>query len=260
MNIEIRNLSKSYKSRTKTTQALRDVNLTIKSGEIVCVLGHNGAGKTTLVKSICGLLRPDQGAVYLDGRAVHENLSFAHGRCSAVLEGSRNIYYYLTAYENLRYFGLLNGLGHREIDEKAAHYLRLFALEQFRDVPVNAFSRGMQQKTAIIITTHDVHLIERLNARMVFMNQGQVVRDSRLPELKRDGADRRYQITLQLRPGGPELPADADLRERQGDMAVFETADCRWLEQVLASEQLVQIEKCSQSVAEIYKAVMSGHA
>jgi len=151
VNIEIRNLSKSYKSRTKTTQALRDVNLTIKSGEIVCVLGHNGAGKTTLVKSICGLLCPDQGAVYLDGRAVHENLSFAHGRCSAVLEGSRNIYYYLTAYENLRYFGLLNGLGHREIDEKAAHYLRLFSLEQFRDVPVNAFSRGMQQKTAIII-------------------------------------------------------------------------------------------------------------
>lgn len=303
MNIEIRNLSKSYKSRTKTTQALRDVNLTIRSGEIVCILGHNGAGKTTLVKSICGLLRPDQGAVYLDGRAVHENLSFAHGRCSAVLEGSRNIYYYLTAYENLRYFGLLNGLGHREIDEKAAHYLRLFALEQFRDVPVNAFSRGMQQKTAIIIalmkdpeallldeptlgldilssdavieilhqlasaggrsiiiTTHDVHLIERLNARMVFMNQGQVVRDSRLPELKRDGVDRRYQITLQLRPGGPELPADAEVRERQGDMAVFETADCRWLEQVLASEQLIQIEKCSQSVAEIYKAVMSGHA
>ena len=98
---------------------------------------------------------------------------------------------------------------------------------------------------SIIITTHDVHLIERLNARMVFMNQGQVVRDSRLPELKRDGVDRRYQITLQLRPGGPELPADAEVRERQGDMAVFETADCRWLEQVLASEQLIQIEKCS---------------
>ena len=303
MNVEIHGLSKCYKSRTKTTQALQDVNLTIESGEIVCILGHNGAGKTTMVKSICGLLKPDKGAVYLGEKAVHENLPYAHQKCSAVLEGSRNIYYYLTAYENLQYFGLLNGLTQKEIDEKAEKYLRLFELEQFRDVPVNSFSRGMQQKVAviialmkdpevllldeptlgldiisseaviellqqlaaigeqsIIITTHDVHLIEKLNSRLVFMNHGQIIRDNKLSELKRNGESRRYRITFLLQASGVQLPSDAVISERQKDIAIFETMDCCWLQQVLDSEQLIQIEKCSQSVADIYKAVMVDHA
>ena len=146
MNIEIRNLSKSCKSRTKTTQALRAVNLTIKSGEIVCILGHNGAGKTTLVKSICGLLRPDQGAVYLDGRAVHENLSFAHGRCSAVLEGSRNIYYYLTAYENLRYFGLLTAWGTGRSTKKRRTICACFPWSSSGTCPSTPFPGGCSRR------------------------------------------------------------------------------------------------------------------
>lgn len=302
MNIEVKGLSKTYKSRAKTTQALQNINLTVKSGEIVCILGHNGAGKTTLIKSICGLLNPGEGAVYLNGKAVHENLSYAHRKCGAVLEGSRNIYYYLTAYENLRYFGLLNGLKQREIDEKADKYLELFDLKQFRDVPANSFSRGMQQKVAIIIalmknpeallldeptlgldiissdavievlhrlaaagersiliTTHDVHLIERLNSRLVFMNHGQIIRDSHLSELKRDGENRTYQITFQMRENGIQLPSDAAVSERQGEIAVFETMDSQWLKKTLDSEQVIQIEKRSQSVADIYKAVMAGH-
>lgn len=302
MDIEIKGLSKCYKSRVKTTQALQDINLTVGGGEIVCILGHNGAGKTTMVKSICGLLKPDKGAVYLNGKAVHENLKYAHQMCSAVLEGSRNIYFYLSAYENLRYFGLLNGLKQKEIDEKADKYLRLFELEQFRDVPAKSFSRGMQQKVAIIIalmkepevllldeptlgldiissdavigilnqiaaagdrsiiiTTHDIHLIEQLNSRLVFMNHGRIIRDGRLSELKRDSESRRYRITFQTRDGGIPLPADAAVSERQGDIAVFETVDYRWLSQALDSEQIIQIEKCSQSVAEIYKAVMIDH-
>lgn len=178
-------MSKRYKSRVKTTQALHNVNLSVDRGEIVCVLGYNGAGKTTLVKSICGLLRPDEGAVRIGGRIVHEDLSFAHRKCGAVLEGSRNIYRYLTAYENLRYFGLLNGLSQKQIDRRADKYLRLFEMEPFRDVPASAFSRGMQQELSILITTHDVHLIEQLSSRLVFMRHGEIIRDSLLAELRR---------------------------------------------------------------------------
>lgn len=173
-------MSKRYKSRVKTVQALYNVNLSVDRGEIVCVLGYNGAGKTTLVKSICGLLRPDEGAVRIGGRVVHEDLSFAHRKCGAVLEGSRNIYRYLTAYENLRYFGLLNGLSQKQIDRRADEYLRLFEMEPFRDVPASAFSRGMQQELSILITTHDVHLIEQLSSRLVFMRHGEIIRYSLL--------------------------------------------------------------------------------
>ena len=151
MNIEIKALSKCFHSKDKKTQALSNVNLSIDEGEILCVLGHNGAGKTTLIKSICGLLKPDSGYVSIDGKIVHQNLLYAHKNCGTVLEGSRNIYYYLTAYENLRYFGLLNGLKQVEIDEFAIKYLTMFNLDEFKDVPANSFSRGMQQKVAIII-------------------------------------------------------------------------------------------------------------
>lgn len=300
--IEIQNLSKCYKSRVKTTQALKNINLTINSGEIVCILGHNGAGKTTLVKSICGLLKPDEGAVYLDGKAVHENLSFAHRKCAAILEGSRNIYYYLTVYENLRYFGLLNGLDQKQIDQKAREYLKLFDLEQFRDVPANSFSRGMQQKVAIIValmkapdillldeptlgldiissdavirilkelaasgnlsiivTTHDVHLIEQLNSRLVFMNRGEVILDSRLMALKQEDAPMRFKITFLQKPASAWLPSDAAICEQQGDIFLFETEDISWIRDHLASNQLIQIEKCSQSVTDIYKEVMGVH-
>lgn len=303
MEIEISALSKRYKSRVKTTQALHHVDLSVRRGEIVCILGHNGAGKTTLVKSICGLLKPDEGAVRIEGRVVHENLAFAHRKCGAVLEGSRNIYYYLTAYENLRYFGLLNGLDQKQIDRRAAEYLRLFELEAFRDVPASAFSRGMQQKLAVIIalmkqpdillldeptlgldilssdavirmlkslagaqdlsilvTTHDVHLIEQLNSRLVFMSRGEVIRDSPLAALQQADAAARYRITWLLRPGGPPLPPDAAVQERQDSLVLFETADCGWLQGQLDSDRLIQIEKCSQSVTDIYKEVMGGHA
>lgn len=303
MEIEIRALSKRYKSRVKTTQALNHIDLSVDRGEIVCVLGHNGAGKTTLVKSICGLLRPDEGSVRIEGRVVHENLSFAHRKCGAVLEGSRNIYHYLTAYENLRYFGLLNGLDQRQIDRRADEYLRLFDLEPFRNVPASALSRGMQQKLAItialmkqpdvllldeptlgldilssdavirmlrelaarrslciLITTHDVHLIEQLSSRLVFMSHGAVIRDSPLTALRQAESRARYRLTWLLGPGAPELPPDAAVEQQQDGLAVFETADCGWLKAALGSDRLIQIEKCSQSVTDIYKEVMGEYA
>lgn len=297
MKLEIKSLSKCFCSRTKSTQALNDVNLAVQEGEIVCVLGHNGAGKTTLIKSICGLLKPDEGYVKIDGKTVHKNLAYAHRKCGTVLEGSRNIYYYLTAYENLQYFGLLNGLQQKKIDELANRYLKMFDLEAFRNVPSNSFSRGMQQKVAImialmkdpdillldeptlgldilssdsviqilkqlaadehrtiLITTHDIHLIEELNCRLIFMNHGQIVRDSPLSALRQSENTPSYKLTVM---GMEKLPEDAVVEEKQENITVFQTSDYGWIQNKLEMPQLMQIEKCNQSVTDIYKEVMA---
>lgn len=300
MKIEISNLSKCYKSKTKVTQALNQVNLDFDNGEIVCILGHNGAGKTTLIKSICGLLKPERGFVKIDNKVVHENLSYAHAKCGTVLEGSRNIYYYLSAYENLRYFGLLNGLQQKTMEQMIDHYLSLFELEPFRHVPANSFSRGMQQKLAIIIalmkepdillldeptlgldiisadsviqilrelaskrditiliTTHDINLIEQLNCRLIFMNHGEVILDRELMELKNKQEKSRFKIIFSAIDKEDALPEDAVIAEQQDSIVIFETYNYQWIEQHISSESLIQIEKCSQSVIEIYKGVMS---
>lgn len=297
MKIEVCDLNKSYISRTKTTHALAQVSFSVGEGEILCILGHNGAGKTTLIKSICGLLKPDSGDVRIDGISAVQDTAYAHRKCGAVLEGSRNIYYYLTAYENLQYFGMLNGLSQKQIRADAGRYLELFDLAAFRDVPANSFSRGMQQKLAItvalmkrpeillldeptlgldilssesvirlllelardkklsiLITTHDVHLIEQLNCRLIFLNQGKIRCDSSLAELKQEARNPRYRIAWQT--GAEPLPGDAQIQQRQNDILLFETEDASWLGGHIAAPQLVQIEKCSQSVAEIYKEVM----
>lgn len=300
MKIDICDLNKSYSTRTKTTHALKNVSFSVDHGEILCILGHNGAGKTTLIKSICGLLKPDSGDVLIDGVSAVKDTAYAHRKCGTVLEGSRNIYYYLTAHENLQYFGILNGLNQKQIQTDAERYLQLFDLKAFRDVPASSFSRGMQQKLAItvalmkrpeillldeptlgldilssesviqllkdlaqerklsiLITTHDIHLIEQLNCRLIFMNHGKISCDSSLAQLKQEAKNTRYRVTWQIQK--ESIPADAQIQQRQNDILIFETEDAPWLADHITSPQLVQIEKCNQSVAEIYKGVM-GHA
>jgi ABC-2 type transport system ATP-binding protein len=67
IHIDIRNLNKIYKGGFK---ALQNINLSIKAGEILALLGPNGAGKTTLINTICGIVRPTQGTVSVDGHDI----------------------------------------------------------------------------------------------------------------------------------------------------------------------------------------------
>ncbi len=65
--ISVKGLSKTYSSGF---QALRNVDLTIKEGEIFALLGPNGAGKTTLISIICGIVTPSSGEVFVDGHNI----------------------------------------------------------------------------------------------------------------------------------------------------------------------------------------------
>src|SRR3954470_1389743 len=65
--ISVSNLSKTYASGF---QALRNVNLEIRQGEILALLGPNGAGKTTLISVICGIVTPSEGSVVADGHDI----------------------------------------------------------------------------------------------------------------------------------------------------------------------------------------------
>ena len=70
--LELENLSKSYGSGAHVTQVLKDINLTIREGEFVAIVGFSGSGKTTLISLIAGLIQADAGAVRVKGQAVTE--------------------------------------------------------------------------------------------------------------------------------------------------------------------------------------------
>lgn len=148
--INIANISKVYKSRNgDTVKAVNNLNLTIQSGQVFGFLGANGAGKTTTIKMMCGLVKPNSGQVTLNGFDVDKEHRQAMSQIGAVLEGTRNIYWRLSALENVLYFGRLKGVSNNILKERAELLLTELDLWERRDDKIRTFSRGMQQKVAI---------------------------------------------------------------------------------------------------------------
>jgi ABC-2 type transport system ATP-binding protein len=148
--IEITDLSKVYhRDKGTSVRAVDHLSLTIPAGQVVAFLGPNGAGKTTTIKMLGGLITPSSGQVRLNGYDVGRNRAMAVRQIGAVLEGARNVYWSLSAWQNLLYFGRLKGLPRKAIAPRAEQLLRSLDLWERRHQTVGGFSRGMQQKVAI---------------------------------------------------------------------------------------------------------------
>src|SRR5262245_55074878 len=161
--IEIASLTKVYGRGRTTVRAVDDVSLSIPAGEVLGLLGPNGAGKTTTIKLICGLVSPTAGRVRLEGYDIGRQRSRAVLQLGAVLEGGRNVYWSLSAWQNLLYFGRLKGLRGDEIRPRAGRLLRDLGLWEVRHTQVGGFSRGMQQKVAVaaaLITDPPILLLD----------------------------------------------------------------------------------------------------
>jgi len=143
-------LKKTYRTKGKIVEAVVGVSLSVERGEIHAFLGPNGAGKTTTIKMIAGLIRPDSGEVQVNGRDPHHNRQ-ALADIGAVLEGNRNIYWRLTAEENIQYFGVLKGMRPREARNRGAELLDRFGMTQKKRSLAQTLSRGMQQKLAVAV-------------------------------------------------------------------------------------------------------------
>jgi ABC-2 type transport system ATP-binding protein len=148
--IEVRGLAKSYRRRGKPAiHAVRPLELTVPRGQIFGFLGPNGAGKTTTIKMLCGLIAPDGGSVRLNGFDVHRQRGGAMRQIGAVLEGTRNVYWRLTAWQNLTYFAGIKGCDPATGRARGEALLRDLGLWERKDDMLMTFSRGMQQRVAI---------------------------------------------------------------------------------------------------------------
>ncbi|NUR88818.1 MAG: ABC transporter ATP-binding protein [Nonomuraea sp.] len=147
--IEIDKLTKVY--GTASRPAVDGVSLRVGAGTVFGFLGPNGAGKTTTIKMLSGLLTPTAGHVRLGGHDVAKQRTAAMAQFGAVLEGSRNVYWSLSAWQNLMYFGRLKGLRKARVAERARDLLTDLGLWERRHDKVGGFSRGMQQKVAIAV-------------------------------------------------------------------------------------------------------------
>lgn len=148
--IEIEGLNKRYARRGQSpVHAVQDVNLQVAPGQVFGFLGPNGAGKTTTIKMACSLVKPTTGRILLHGYDVARERPQAMRQIGAVLEGTRNVYWRLSAWNNLIYFGQHKGVRGKVLRQRTETLLRELELWDRRNDPVRLFSRGMIQKVAI---------------------------------------------------------------------------------------------------------------
>ena len=96
--LDVRRLSVSYGG----VRALRDVSLVVPQGSVVALLGPNGAGKSTTLRSISGIIRPDHGSIWLEGRRIDHQPAYRIARLGVVhVPEGRGIFPSLTVRENL---------------------------------------------------------------------------------------------------------------------------------------------------------------
>lgn len=148
--IETIALSKIYTAqRNRPICVVDNLNLAVEPGQVFGFLGANGAGKTTTIKMICGLVQPTSGSARVNGYDVSRSRTRVMAQIGAVLEGTRNMYWPLSPWENLLYFAQLKGCWGRKPKLRAEQMLRELDLWERRHEPVARFSRGMQQKVAV---------------------------------------------------------------------------------------------------------------
>ena len=149
--IEIESLSKVFRRRSgEEIEAVNRLDLSVEAGQVFGFLGSNGAGKTTTLKMACGLVIPTTGTVRLNGYDLRTQRGRAMQQIGAVLEGTRNVYWRMNAWQNLLYFGRIKGVSSSKwLKARAEELLRELDLWERRKDPVGEYSRGMQQKVAI---------------------------------------------------------------------------------------------------------------
>ncbi len=143
--LEAINLSKSYNDH----QALADLNLSVKSGEVFCLLGANGAGKTTTINLFMGFIPATSGQAKINDLDVATQ-SGESKRYIAYIPENLMLYPNLTGLENLDYFCGLGGK--RNSKEQLEELLTQSGLqESFIHKRVNSYSKGMRQKVGIAL-------------------------------------------------------------------------------------------------------------
>lgn len=195
--------------------ALKDINLTIKKGERVGIIGPNGSGKTTLLKIIAGITTPTNGTVE------------THGKIVSLIDLESGFHPDLTGIQNIYLNGMLLGMSKQEIENKMNAIIAFADIGQFIDAPLFTYSTGMKLrlglsialyanpknlvldeglgagdekfrkkvrhiletkyhgKNTIIVSTHNLEFITQQCSRIIIVKHGSITRDGGLETLIR---------------------------------------------------------------------------
>ena len=141
MGLKIENLTKTYGD----FKALNHVSLEAENGKILGILGRNGAGKTTTIKSIMGIIEPEEGSITFDGIDIRKaKVSIGY------LPEERGLYVNAVVKDQLLYFAMLNGMDKKVAFTEIKKLLEEFKIPGYLNKKVKTLSKGNKQKIQLI--------------------------------------------------------------------------------------------------------------
>ncbi len=145
--IEIKNLSFAY---SKTDKAINDISMTVKDGEWVSIIGHNGSGKSTLSKLLIGLLVPDKGEIFIDGKLLClDNIDEIRRKIGIVFQNPDNQFVGVTVKHDIA-FGLENRMISRpEMIDLVQKFSTKVDMNDYLEKEPHLLSGGQKQRVAI---------------------------------------------------------------------------------------------------------------
>lgn len=142
MSLEIKKVSKHFDNSKEAT--LNEIDLEIKDGEFVCIVGASGCGKSTLLNLVAGLLTPTSGEILLDGKKIT-----GPDADRTVMFQEHGLFPWLNVIDNVKFGLKMAKRPKNEQEEKALHYLKMVKLLEYKDYPIHQISGGMRQRVAL---------------------------------------------------------------------------------------------------------------
>ena len=170
--IELKNLSKQFETLDGSVDALRQINLTIRDGDVYGIIGMSGAGKSTLVRCINMLERPTEGSVLVNGRDMgsmsQKELRAMRRKITMIFQGF-NLLMQRTCLNNIMLPLRLSGVDKKKAEAKAREMLELVDLPDKANSYPAQLSGGQQQRVAIaraLVTEPDVLLCDEATSAL----------------------------------------------------------------------------------------------
>lgn len=220
--LEVKNLKKIYKNG----RGITDISFDIKQGEIIGLLGPNGSGKTTIMKSITGLVRPNEGTVKICEKDISEDFEKAIVNVGCLIENP-SLMGNMSCHNNLK---LISNYYDKIDTSRIDEVLQMTGLDSYKNDKVKTFSLGMKQRLAIamaiyqkpklvildepangldiegtkelrrivselakefmisfLISSHQIHEIEMLCDKILIIQNGKIIDACKLKNIKGSG-------------------------------------------------------------------------
>ena len=143
------------RNRKETREILKGINLTVKNGEAVALIGVNGSGKSTLLKLMTKIIYPNKGKIT------------TNGKLTSLLELGAGFHPDFSGRENIYFNASIFGLTRKEIDERIDKIIEFSELGNYIDNPVRTYSSGMYMRLAFAVAINvdaDILLIDEILA------------------------------------------------------------------------------------------------